>query len=113
MVRTLVSSKIRFVNWRERSSSFGHHAYNVTLSFFKYLDNINQGPGIHYVNLTVLVWADTNTIVNYYPLDEKWQLKSKYVLEGEYGNFTLLVRHCIGGMSAGIVYAKRIKLINC
>ena len=60
----------------------GHHTYDVTLSFFKYLDNINQGPGIHYVNLTVLVWADTNTIVNYYPLDEKWQLKGKYVLEG-------------------------------
>ena len=59
----------------------GHYAYDVTLSFFKYLDNINQGSGIHYVNLTMLVQVNINTVVNYYPLDEKWQLKGKYVLE--------------------------------
>ena len=70
MVRTPVSWKIRYMKCVERFHD-GHHTYDVTLSFFKYLDNINQGPGTHYVNLIVLVQTDTNTVVNYYPLDKK------------------------------------------
>ena len=80
MVRTPVSWKIRYMKCVEHFHD-GHHTYDVTLSFFKDLDNKNQAPDIHFVNLTVFVQAVTNTVVNYYPLDEKWQLKGKYVLE--------------------------------